>query len=421
MYDLTRRKLDHLNRRDGNSSDSRYSLRKLVLLSNIFGTTRGAEGGREGGRLEEERGREVQRQEEDGRRREGLLDGSSDERIGGRAREKTDEDRWLDDVLQEMIDEDEDDYVSVSFRNQDSETALDSGFLERDTDEVEAERVGKGKERRHHSVERIAEEITVGEESIASSSGSTVQSLPISLIPNPAISRYAISSINTTGLYSPSSFSPPLDPPPLEHSPPSFHPAHHHSNSIEASIVPYTPPLPLQIQSKADMASTSAEQHDFFSDPRIVIPFDPSLPPDLPSPESTLSLALSAPRKQRPHNERWISTIPRSLSVPSSPSSSYINRTHPRSGIISSPTSRSTSPTSTLVPHSHSQSHTTTTTTTPMFPTFSTIQSFYDRVDFGIDPTAMDFWSHYSNSARRNPAYREEESILEERGRAREV
>lgn len=385
-----------------------------MLLSNIFGGSRECEDA-ERERWNEERAREERRVDEEGRRAgkgEGGGFESSDERIpphGGR--EKTDEDRWLDEVLQEMIDEDEDDYISVSFRDQNSETALDSGFLERDADEVDGGRAGKGKERYHHSVERIAEETTVDEETTVS--GSTVHALPISLIPNPAINRYAI---NSTGPYSPSSFSPPLDPPPLEHSPPSFHPAHHRSNSIEEIIIPYTPPLPLHSSIKRDI--TSIEQHDFFSDSRIVIPFGPPPPPlDLRSPESTLSLALAAPRKQSSPNQRWISTIPRSLSVATSPSSSYINRTHPRSGIISSPTSRSTSPTSTLVPHSHSHPHSSSQSTQPMFPSFSTIQSFYDRVDFGIDPTAMDFWSHYSIPANNEA----DGSVGEERGRTREV
>ena len=385
-----------------------------MLLSNIFGSGGTREGGSEARIWNEERERERRREEAEEERireREGRS-GMSDERIRSPIeREKTDEDRWLDDVLQEMIDEDEDDYISVSFRDQNEGVVLDSGFLEHASQD---ETIGspKGKERYQGSVGRITEEESIEEEIIASSS---VDPLPISLVPNPALNRYAVPA---TSFYSPCSFSPPLDPPPLEHSPPSLHSSRRLSTSVEDIIVPYTPPL--LIESRQNM---KIEQQDFFSDSRIVVPFGPPpFPLVIPSPESSLSLALSspAPRKQsRQEQSRWISTIPRSLSVLSSPSS-YINRTHPRSGIISSPTSRSTSPTSTLVPHSRSKSNSNSppSTTAPIFPSFSTIQSFYDRVDFGIDPTAMDFWS-YANGGRRNRDLVDEEVDVE-RGRRRE-
>ena len=382
MYDLTSRKLDQLNRRDGNSSNSRYSLRKLVLLSNIFGSGNPHANSEDLERIrwDEERLRERERIEMEETRRRNEFEQLVAVSANG-MKEKTDEDRWLDDVLQEMIDDDEEDYISVSFRDQDETVAqaVDSGFLERDT-EIEG-RSQNGKERYQGSFGRITEDESIDE----LEQDSSVRSLPIALIPNHSSVVPATSSI---GYYAVSSYSPPLDPPPLVHSPPSLVSSHQLSISVEEVMQPYSPPLPVITSDKVN----PIEQNDLFPTSVIVIPLGPAPPPAFITSESTLSLALSTPRKPAIRDRRWNSTIPRSLSVPSSPSS-YINRTHPRSGIISSPSSRSTSPTS-LITTSRSNSTQNQKIDPPLFPTFSTIQSFNDRVDFGIDPTAMDFWSH---------------------------
>ncbi|KAM0792151.1 hypothetical protein ACM66B_004849 [Microbotryomycetes sp. NB124-2] len=127
MFELTRQKLERAAQAQLSGRRGAGGLRELVLLSNMFGSTLSSSSASS---------QEQQQQQcADASRQTPPESIDSARELEDERRRKLDEERWLDGVLEEMLEEDEDGseaeaYVSLTLRDSNAYGPGDSGFLE---------------------------------------------------------------------------------------------------------------------------------------------------------------------------------------------------------------------------------------------------------------------------------------------------
>ncbi|KAK4053670.1 hypothetical protein OIV83_001326 [Microbotryomycetes sp. JL201] len=265
MFELTRHKLERAAQAQLSGRRGAGGLRELVLLSNMFGSTLSSSSDQQGDSSGQTPPYETEPAWE----------------LDEQQQRRQDEERWLDGVLEEMLEADEDGseaeaYVSVTIRNGTASSPGDSGFLEA---------IAKNDFVRVGELEQILEEVDICDEA----------PIPIvhdsTMLPSPPIALPEYRAPLVPAIMDNLSESPPLHPPSLtpDHSPPGLGPAREMLSTSIESIDSWITDLSTQRLGLAalDLSSCSSNPvHPFKPDSEYVRDLTLSISP------SSLDLAV---------------------------------------------------------------------------------------------------------------------------------